>query len=84
MAREGYWRDEARCAGIIDWFYLHEDDAVALCQICTVRQQCQDLSDEVEASRKMFGIRGVWGGETTKQRAARRRNTPKVKLEKSS
>lgn len=73
------WQEQATCAQTdVELFFPDTmqaaGPALALCAECPVREECIEYGDAVEAGtldwRCLFG---VLGGETPKQRAARRK-----------
>jgi len=60
------WRDDAACKGKpLDWFYPltneSNEEAMAICDDCPVRQECLDYGVKHEEF-------GIWGGMTAKDR----------------
>lgn len=73
------WQEQATCAQTDVELFFPETmqgagPALVLCADCPVREECVEYGDAVEAGtldwRHLFG---VLGGETPKQRAARRK-----------
>lgn len=73
------WQEQATCAQVdVELFFPDTmqaaGPALQLCADCPVREECVQYGDAVEAGtldwRRLFG---VLGGETPKQRAARRK-----------
>lgn len=73
------WQEQATCAQVdVELFFPDTmqaaGPALQLCADCPVREECVQYGDAVEAGtldwRHLFG---VLGGETPKQRAARRK-----------
>ena len=71
------WMDDAVCrAG--EWDLLSQERQQTLCMGCPVRDKCRDYADQVEGRRNVTYLFDVWGGETPRQRASRRRRTSKL------
>jgi hypothetical protein len=68
------WREDANCLDMDpEMFFDKASEAAALaaCVDCPVRTDCREETDKVE--RLMRFTFGVYGGETARQRRARRR-----------
>ena len=71
------WMDDAVCrAG--EWDLMDTDMQQRTCGRCPVRDECRDYADQVEGRRNAKYLFDVWGGETPRQRASRRRRTSKL------
>lgn len=69
------WRRSAICAQIDpELFYSSEPEdklvAISICETCPVMAQCRNWGDKNEHD---YDIYGVLGGETSRQRAIRRK-----------
>lgn len=65
------WQAEARCATEDPVMFIQgpAEQALAICALCPVRQQCLDYA--VENDERF----GVWGGVSAEERARRRGDT---------
>lgn len=77
------WTEEAICPTVdLRIFYPEKGESSApaksICNRCPVRRECLDYADRVESGAlgmpTSYGVQGIWGGLSPRERTARRRN----------
>lgn len=71
------WQDKASCrdSGPELFFDSHRQaEAISVCRYCPVTAECLALADATEVANFPGRVHGIYGGETPRQRIARRKS----------